>query len=44
MGKGRVEAVVEELLLGSVTKHVLAESQCDVLVICHPREASDQSP
>jgi len=26
MGKGRVEAVVEELLLGSVTKHVLAES------------------
>jgi nucleotide-binding universal stress UspA family protein len=25
--------VTEELLLGSVTKHVLAESQCDVLVI-----------
>ena len=30
--------VVEELLLGSVTKHVLAESQCDVMVICDPRE------
>lgn len=29
--------IVEELLLGSVTKHVLAESQCDVLVICDPR-------
>ena len=26
------ESVLEELLLGSVTKHVLAESQCDVLV------------
>ncbi len=25
--------IVEELLIGSVTKHVLAESQCDVLVI-----------
>jgi nucleotide-binding universal stress UspA family protein len=25
--------LAEELLLGSVTKHVLAESQCDVLVI-----------
>lgn len=25
--------IAEELLLGSVTKHVLAESQCDVLVI-----------
>lgn len=25
--------VTEELLLGSVTKHVLAESQCDVLVV-----------
>ncbi|MBN8455764.1 universal stress protein [Accumulibacter sp.] len=36
--------VVEELLLGSVTKHVLAESQCDVLVICDPREAPDESP
>jgi len=31
MGK-HGEGVVEELLLGSVTKHVLAESQCDVLV------------
>jgi nucleotide-binding universal stress UspA family protein len=26
------ESMVEELLLGSVTKHVLTESQCDVLV------------
>lgn len=25
--------IVEELLIGSVTKHVLAESQCDLLVI-----------
>jgi nucleotide-binding universal stress UspA family protein len=31
MGK-HGESMVEELLLGSVTKHVLAESQCDVLV------------
>ncbi len=29
--------IAEELLLGSVTKHVLAESQCDVLVICDTR-------
>lgn len=29
--------ITEELLLGSVTKHVLAESQCDVLVIADPR-------
>ena len=36
--------IAEELLLGSVTKHVLAESQCDVLVICDPRAAPDQSP
>ena len=36
--------VVEELLLGSVTEQVLAESQCDVLVICDPREAPDESP
>jgi nucleotide-binding universal stress UspA family protein len=35
--------IAEELLLGSVTKHVLAESQCDVLVICDPREAPDES-
>lgn len=32
MGK-HGQNVMEELLLGSVTKHVLAESQCDVLVI-----------
>jgi len=35
--------IAEELLLGSVTKHVLAESQCDVLVICDPHEAPDES-
>jgi nucleotide-binding universal stress UspA family protein len=38
------EHIAEELLLGSVTKHVLAESQCDVLVICDPREATDEPP
>ncbi len=37
------EHIAEELLLGSVTKHVLAESQCDVLVICDPRDAPDES-
>lgn len=31
MGK-HGESVLEDLLLGSVTKHVLAESQCDILV------------
>ena len=36
--------IAEELLLGSVTKHVLAESQCDLLVICDPHHAPDQSP
>lgn len=36
--------IAEELLLGSVTRHVLAESQCDLLVICDPRQASDESP
>ncbi|MDP2170623.1 MAG: universal stress protein [Rhodocyclaceae bacterium] len=36
--------IAEELLLGSVTKHVLAESQCDVLVMCDPREAPQQLP
>lgn len=36
--------VVEELLLGSVTKHVLAESQCDVLVICDPRTPPEAAP
>lgn len=36
--------IAVELLLGSVTRHVLAESQCDVLVICDPREAPDHSP
>jgi len=36
--------VAEELLLGSMTKHVLAESQCDVLVICDPREAPEHIP
>ena len=36
--------LVEEFLLGSVTKHVLAESRCDVLVICDPRDPPDESP
>lgn len=37
------EHIAEELLLGSVTKHVLAESQCDVLVICDPRGPPEHS-
>ena len=36
--------LAEELLLGSVTKHVLEESQCDLLVICDPRGAPEPSP
>lgn len=36
--------IAEELLLGSVTKHVLAESQCDVLVVNDPRPAPDHLP
>lgn len=36
--------IAEELLLGSVTKHVLAESQCDLLVICDPHAPPDISP
>lgn len=36
--------VVEELLLGSVTKHVLSESQCDVLVVSDLRPAPDSTP
>lgn len=36
--------VAEELLLGSVTKHVLAESQCDVLVIADPRPGESDLP
>lgn len=35
--------LAEELLLGSVTNHVLAESQCDVLVICDSREVPYES-
>jgi nucleotide-binding universal stress UspA family protein len=35
--------IAEELLLGSVTKHVLTESQCDVLVMCDPREVPVES-
>lgn len=31
--------VTEELLLGSVTKHVLTESQCDVLVVGEPKSS-----
>lgn len=34
MGK-HGQGVLEELLLGSVTKHILAESSCDVLVASH---------
>lgn len=36
--------VAEELLLGSVTKHVLAESQCDVMVIADPRRSDGDLP
>jgi nucleotide-binding universal stress UspA family protein len=36
--------IAEELLLGSVTKHVLAESQGDVLVMCDPRQVPEESP
>lgn len=36
--------VTEELLLGSVTKHVLAESQCDVLVVADPRPGKPELP
>jgi nucleotide-binding universal stress UspA family protein len=36
--------IAEELLLGSVTKHVLAESQGDVLVMCDSRQVSEESP
>ncbi len=36
--------ITEELLLGSVTKHVLAESQCDLLVISDPHAPPDLSP
>ena len=35
MGK-HGQGVTEELLLGSVTKHILSESACDVLVANHP--------
>ncbi len=34
----------EELLLGSVTKHVLAESQCDVMVVADPRRSDGDLP
>ncbi|MBU4097270.1 MAG: universal stress protein, partial [Gammaproteobacteria bacterium] len=43
MGK-QGKDMIEEFLLGSVTKHVLAESQCDVLVMADgrpPREADN---
>jgi nucleotide-binding universal stress UspA family protein len=36
--------IAEELLLGRVTRHVLAESQCDVLVIPDPRKAPERTP
>lgn len=35
MGK-HGQGAMEELLLGSVTKHILSESACDVLVASHP--------
>jgi universal stress protein E len=35
------ESVLEELLLGSVTKYVLTESQCDVLISVLPDGALD---
>lgn len=35
--------VAEQLLLGSVTKHVLAETQGDVLVVCDPHAATAAS-
>jgi len=36
--------IAEELLLGSVTKHVLVEAQSDVLVICDPRPGLPDLP
>jgi nucleotide-binding universal stress UspA family protein len=36
--------IAEEFLLGSVTKHVLADAQGDVLVIADPRRAEDAPP
>lgn len=42
MGK-HGQHVTEELLLGSVTKHVLAESQCDVLVFTDIRHAENSN-
>ena len=35
--------IAEQWRLGSVTKHVLAESQGDVLVMCDPRKAPEPS-
>lgn len=42
MGK-HGESALEELLLGSVTKYVLAESQCDILVSSLPDEHAQQT-
>lgn len=36
--------VVEELLIGSITKHVLEESQCDFLVMCDRPDAPASLP
>lgn len=36
--------VVEELLLGSVTEHLLGESQCDLLVMTDPRRPDPLPP
>lgn len=41
MGK-HGESVLEDLLIGSVTKYVLAESQCDVLISVVPGEQTQQ--
>jgi len=40
------ESIVEDLLLGSVTLHVLGEARCDVLVVSapKPRRAARQRP
>jgi nucleotide-binding universal stress UspA family protein len=36
--------IAEELLIGSVTQHALAESQCDSLANCDPHDAPKSSP
>jgi nucleotide-binding universal stress UspA family protein len=36
--------IAEDLLLGSVTRHVLADSQCDVLILCDPHQPPEELP